>query len=338
MAMLLLSQTSMIAFVTFAVSLSLHASGYCRKLKASEILLKECHSTESLLSDALSAKYKVSITTDSLVSSYSYQNSPYVPSVLIGTRTPRQKRMVLFGSALMMVEYAMFGSLPVLGYVNGEISFLTMSVLVVSASFLAVLTLFVITTTLKSSFKEDDAACATLYFNVKDENWVASSDSALFSSSERMEIAIKWTKDVWFQILLAVLVWSCALTNLVSLPLNEWHGHSKVSWPDIIIIVSALSVCSQFFSVAMQVRVIRRTASSLEVQFAHPVNEKDADNAGAVTFDARIVVRKFADDIKQAFAKSRKECPTDAGVYYDFAIAGKDGGLVYGRIRAGAHV
>ncbi|KAJ8097162.1 hypothetical protein POJ06DRAFT_286573 [Lipomyces tetrasporus] len=233
--------------------------------------------------------------------------------------------MVLFVSAVMMST--------ILGHVNGEISFLITSVLVVSGSFLAVLTLFVITTTLKSSFKEDDAACATVYFNTKDENW-ASSDLALFNSSERMEIAIKWTKEVWFQILLAVLVWSSALTNLVPFSLNELHGHSKISWPVIIIIVStAMSVCSQFFGVAILVKVIRRNLS-LEVQFAHPVNEKDADNS-AVKFDARKVVRKFADDIKLAFANSRKEFPTDAGLYYDFAIAGKDGGLVYGRIRAG---
>ncbi|KAK9243181.1 hypothetical protein V1506DRAFT_568578 [Lipomyces tetrasporus] len=307
MAILPLNQICHVAFITFMASLFLHAGGSCcRKRKASEILLKEREgdSTESLLSDALSAKYKVSITTDSLVSSHSYQNSPYDPSVLIRTRPPGQKRTVPYGWALIILNYAMIGGQAVVSYVYGKMSFLTTSVLCVTASFLAVLIFFVVTTTaMKSSFKEDDAACITVYFNTTNENWAASSDSALFNSSERMEIAI------------------------------------KESLPDIMIMVStAMSVLSQFFSVAILVRVIRRSASSVDVQFAHPVNAKDAGNADAVKFDARKVVRKFADDIAKAFPNSGKGCPTDAGVYYDFAISGKDGGLVYGRIRASADI
>ncbi|KAJ8097694.1 hypothetical protein POJ06DRAFT_259749 [Lipomyces tetrasporus] len=338
MAILPLNQICHVAFITFMASLFLHAGGSCcRKRKASEIFLKERegYSTESLLSDALSAKYKVSITTDSLVSSHSYQNSPYDPSVLSRTRPPGQKRTVPYGWALIILNYAMIGCQAVVSYVYGKMSFLTTSVLCVTASFLAVLIFFVITTTaMKSSFKEDDAACTTVYFNTTNENWAASSDSALFNSSERMEIAMKWTKEVWLLTvqMLAVLIWG-------PLALNEWHGHSKESLPDIMIMVStAMSVLSQFFSVAILVRVIRRRTLSIEVQFAHPVNEKDAGNADAVKFDARKVVRKFADDIAKAFPNSCKGCPTDAGVYYDFAISGKDGGLVYGRIRASADI
>ncbi|KAK9324018.1 hypothetical protein V1517DRAFT_318520 [Lipomyces orientalis] len=327
MAILVLNQICLVAFLNFVASLFLHAGGSCRrKRKVSEIFLKQRYSTESLLSDALSAKYKVSITSDSLVSSYSYQNSPYDPSVLVRIRPPGQKRTVFYGWALIILNYAMIGGQAIIGYVYDKMSFLSTSVLCVTASFLAVRIFSVITTTaMKSSFKEDDAACATVYFNTTDENWAA---SALFNSSERMEIAMKLTKEVWLLTvqMLAVLIWG-------PLALNEWHGHSKESLPEIMTMVStAMSVLFQFFSVAILVAVIRRSASSLKVQFAHPVNEKDAGNAEAVKFDARKVVRKFADDIGKAFPNSRKEWPADAGVYYDFAIAGKDGGLVYGRM------
>ncbi|KAK9323691.1 hypothetical protein V1517DRAFT_319575 [Lipomyces orientalis] len=326
MAMLFLSMACTGAFTTFASFFYLHPSGSCRrKLKASEIFVKEPYSTESLLSDALSAKYKVSITTDSLVSSYSYQNSPYVPSILIGTRAPGHKITVLVFSTVTMLGYAVFGILVVLGHVNDKISFLTTSVFFVSASFWAVLALFVISATMKSSFKEDDAVCATVYFNTTDQNWVASSDSVLFNSSERMQIAIKWkwTKEVWFQILLALQLWTSVLS---------WTRQNRERLPGIMTMVSI--VCSQIFSVAALVSNIRRSASSVEVQLAYPVKEKDADNAGAVEFDPRKVARAFADQIAREAWNSPKEWPNDAAVYSDFAISGKYGGLVYGRIRA----
>ncbi|KAK9344200.1 hypothetical protein V1522DRAFT_437672 [Lipomyces starkeyi] len=271
-------------------------SGFCRRgLKSSEIFVKRLYTTESLLSDALSAKYK------------------YIQSV-VATRTRGQKRLAIFGSAMLM---QVIGS-----YRAGDSSFIIVAVsmiFTISCIFLGIYLL-------KSSFKKESSG-STAYFNATEENWVTSSDLALFNSSNRIEIAINWSGEVFSQI---VNGWVIVYVSAASIILNEGEGGRKKDKPGMVIIIfSAIAYCAEIESLVLFLWWKRRTVSVVEVQFAQAVSEKDADD---LQFDVGKLVRKFANDAAKGCGK---KWTASAGAYYDFAIAGEHGGLVYGRMRAG---
>ncbi|KAK9333033.1 hypothetical protein V1520DRAFT_333327, partial [Lipomyces starkeyi] len=184
-----------------------HPNVYRRRLKSSEIFVQGLDTTESLLSDALCTKYKVLIDSDGLLSAYSYENSPYIQSVVIGTRTRGQKRIAIFGSALLMV-LSLFGLLVMISYDAGDSSFVMGGVgmiFTISCIFLGIYLL-------KSSFKEE-AGGATVYFNATEESWVTSSD--LRYSSGRIEVAIKWSGEVFCQVVDKLLISGSALSIIL---------------------------------------------------------------------------------------------------------------------------
>ncbi|KAK9321083.1 hypothetical protein V1517DRAFT_327405 [Lipomyces orientalis] len=306
-----------------------------RRLKSSEVFIKGSYTAECLLSDALSSKYQVSINSDSLLSSFSYQNSPYIASLLIGTRTPGQKKMVLFAAAYFVVAYLVFSLLSISGYAIGNISFLISAVASVSMLILVTIFLFIGIVTLKSSFEEEDAAYATVYLNTTEENWVASSDLALFNPAEKVQVAIKWSMEL---LLYGPYICGILLSSFLQVIFNEGEGHHRdgLSVITIIpIILSALGICCGVVFLVLAVRTIMRTVPTVEVQLAKAISKDDADNVDMLEFDVGKVIRKFANDIAKDFADdSGQKWTTSTGGYYDFAIAGEFGGLVYGRLKA----
>ncbi|KAJ8101639.1 hypothetical protein POJ06DRAFT_68293 [Lipomyces tetrasporus] len=314
-------------------------TGSCRRhLKSSEVSVKGPYTAQCLLSDALSSKYQVSINSDSLLSSFSYQNSPYFASLLTGTRTPGQKKKVLFDAAWSIAWCLMVG-LPapavISGYAEGDISFLISTVLSVIMLILITISLFIGIVTLKSSFKEEDVACATVYLNTTEENWMASSELALFNPADRIQIAIKWSKEV---LLYGPCICALFLSGLSQVIFNEGDGHHKVTLSLMSSIIStivlALANCFGVVLLVLLVRMIRRSVPTVEVQLAQAVSKEEADNLDMLEFDIGKVVRKFANDIAKDFASNGNKWTPSAGGYYDFAIAGVDGGLVYGRMKA----
>ncbi|KAK9484846.1 hypothetical protein V1527DRAFT_181758 [Lipomyces starkeyi] len=302
-----------------------HPNVYRRRLKSSEIFVKSLYTTESLLSDALRTKYKVSIGGDGLVSAYCYEDSPYIQSVVIGTRTRGRKRLAIFGSVILMALYTLFGLLVMVSYGTGDSSF----IMAVVGMIFTISCIFLGIYLLKSFFKKETGA-ATVYFNTAEENWVTSSDLALFNMSEWIEVAIKWPGELISQLEnLWLHVWVTALCMIRT----EGEGRRKKDKPSIVaIIFSAIACCAQIASQVLYVWWMRRTVPVVEVQFAQAVSEKDADN---LQFDVGKVVRKFANDVAKGFGRSGKNWMAGSGVYYYFAIAGERGSLVYGRMRAG---
>ncbi|KAK9247931.1 hypothetical protein V1506DRAFT_531074 [Lipomyces tetrasporus] len=317
-----------------------HPKFYRRRLKSSAIFVKSLYTTESLLSDALRTKYKVFIDGDGLVSAISYENSPYIQSFVI-PRTPGQKRWsAIIGSAIFLVLYTLFGLVVIISYGAGDSSFIIATVGMIFSISCIFLGIYL----LKSSFK-NEAGGVTVYFNATEENWVTSSDLALFNSSDRIEVAIKWPSELFSQILNA---WLHVCGSGLSIILNEgrrkrnngmvtiiFSAIAKKKKPGMVtIILSAISCCAQIVSVMQPAKFVwwmRRTVPVVEVQFAQAVSEKDAD-ADILQFDVGKVATKFAHDIVKEFGKN---WTASAGVYTDFALAGEHGGLVYGRIRAG---
>ncbi|KAK9358039.1 hypothetical protein V1504DRAFT_494109 [Lipomyces starkeyi] len=277
-------------------------------IKVANVSHRWLYTTESLLSDALSAKYKVLINSGGLLSAYSYENSQYIQSV-VATRTRGQKRLAIFVSAMLMVQYTLFGLQVIASYRAGDSSFIIAAVgmiFTISCIFLGIYLL-------KSSFKKE-AGGATAYFNATEENWVTSSDLA-------------WSGEVISQI---VNGWVIVYVSAVSIILNESEGGRKKGKPGMVIIIfSAIAYFAEIASLVLFVWWKRRTVSVVEVQFAQAVSEKDADD---LQFDVGKVVRKFANDVAKGYGK---KWTASAGAYYDFAIAGEQGGLVYGRMRAG---
>ncbi|KAK9349841.1 hypothetical protein V1523DRAFT_139692 [Lipomyces doorenjongii] len=298
-----------------------HPKLYRRRLKTSEVFVKSISATESLLSDALRRKYKVSIDGDGLFSAYSYQNSPYIQSVVIGTRTHAQKRLAIFGSAMLMVLYTLFGLLVIISYGAGDSSVIIAAVCMIFTISCIFLGIYL----LKSCFKKE-AGGATVYFNAAEENWVPSSELALFNLKETMEVTITWNGELISQVLNCWLVtWSSALSII-----NEAEGLHKEEKPGTATrIFNAIACCAQSASAVLFVWHMKRTVPVVKMQFAQAVSEKDAE---ILQFDVGKVAIKFANDIAKELGK---KWTASAGVYYDFAIAGAHGGLVHGRMWAG---
>ncbi|KAK9326838.1 hypothetical protein V1520DRAFT_350379 [Lipomyces starkeyi] len=285
-------------------------SGLCqRQLKSSKIFVKGPYNTESL-SDALRATYKVLIEGDGLLSSYSYQNSPHYQSAAIATGNPRQKNYGLYGTVLFMAALATSLLAQIVSYVEGDNSFR-----IVATALIFTISLY-IGIIMKGSFKEDDAGCATVYFNATETNWVTSSDFAIFDSSERMEIPITWSVETLFLVVLGLFVWSNMLSNLAEVYRTKAIlGIFKI----VQAILMALSCGCYIVFLVLIVMTRRRTVPTIEVQLAQAVSDNGVDIADILKFDIRKVIRKFASDVAKEFASSGKNWMADSGVYYDFA-------------------
>ncbi|KAK9241836.1 hypothetical protein V1506DRAFT_444819, partial [Lipomyces tetrasporus] len=144
--------------------------------------------------------------------------------------------------------------------------------------------------TLNSSIEEEDVACATVYVNTTEENWVASSELALFNPADRIQIAIKWTNEGFSQVIF-----------------NEGEGHQNTMFHILTIISTmllAIASCCGVVFLVLAVRMMRRTVSTVEVQLAQVLSKDEADNVDMLEFDIGKVVRMFANDIAKDFANN----------------------------------
>ncbi|KAK9371644.1 uncharacterized protein V1513DRAFT_455030 [Lipomyces chichibuensis] len=311
---------------------------YRQHMQSSEVFVKRPYNTESLLADALNAKYKVLIDSDSLLSSYSYQPSAYFQSFHMGTPTLRDKRSVGHTSIMLFMAVILHRTFDVIiSYFNGDIS-----------SPIAAVTLIITIVTvylgiiMMGSLKDDDACCATVYFNATEKNWVTSSDVALFASSERMEISVKWSVEMLFLVVFGLYSWGRApLAPLYLEPMIEIFRTKAMPGIEVILVISktteiAIFCCMHISLLMKTVKKRRRTVPTIEVQLAQAASDKDVDNADILNFDVGKVIRMFVNDVAKEFPSSCKTWMANTGAYYDFAIAGKHGGLVYGRMRASA--
>ncbi|KAK9367921.1 hypothetical protein V1509DRAFT_624793 [Lipomyces kononenkoae] len=299
-----------------------------RHLKSSEIFVKGRYNTESL-SGALRARYNIFTESDALLSSYSYQNSPHFQSVAIASGNPQQKELLLYITVLFMTAQAM-----------GLLSLFTSAAKGVNRFPVGVLFTIILSYVgfiIKRTFKENDAGRATVYFNATETNLVTSSDLAGFASTERMEIPIKWSVETWF-LVVSVFFWSAMLSKVATIIRKGGIGSRKTSLSDLFLIFEAIALAiSCCIHVAILVQIVntrRHTVPSIEVQLVQAVGEQIVENADSLKFDVGKVIRKFANDVAKEFASSGKKWMADTGVYYDFAIAGEHGGLIYGRMRA----
>ncbi|KAK9247930.1 hypothetical protein V1506DRAFT_398145 [Lipomyces tetrasporus] len=284
-------------------------SGLCqRHLKSSEIFVNRPYSTESL-SDALSATYKVLIESDGLLSSYSYQNSLHYQSVAIATPNPQHKNLMPYITVLFMAGQAM----GLLGLVTNDAEDVNSFPIGVLFTIICFCMGFII----KGSFKEDDAGCATVYFNATETNLVTSSDFAVFASSERTEIPIKWSAETLFLVVLGLYAWSAMLSYVATMIRKGGIGGRKISMSDLFLILGAICIailcCSHIAILVQIVKTRRRTVPSIEVQLAQAASDKDVESADILKLDVGKVIRKFANDVAKEFARNGKKWMADSG-------------------------
>ncbi|KAK9326839.1 hypothetical protein V1520DRAFT_350380 [Lipomyces starkeyi] len=318
------------------LAFGIFATGICRRyLKSSATFVKRPYNTESLLSDVLNAKYKALLDSDSVVALYSYKPLKYFQYVVIATRPGDRRAVVVCGSIMVWMAHIAHSGLDLaISYFDGDYS----SPIAAVALIITIISVY-LGITMMSSLKEYDAGCVTVYFNATEKNWVTTSDIALFDSSESMEIPIKWSVEMLVQAVMGLCSWGRALSDLA--PMIEVYRTKAM--PDIAMILgSILNAIYCYWHVAnlgQVIRARRRAVPTIEVQLAQADSDKDVDNADILNFDVGKIIRKFANDVAndvaKEFANSGKNWMADSGVYYDFAITGEHGGLVYGRMRAG---
>ncbi|KAK9388466.1 hypothetical protein V1515DRAFT_614521 [Lipomyces mesembrius] len=143
-----------------------------------------------------------------------------------------------------------------------------------------------------ASFKEDDAGCATVYFNATEKNWVTSSDFALFASWKRMEISVKWSGEMLLPVVIGLFAWSNMLSTVASIIRNGGDGGRKEFTSDLFVIVGAIlgaiSCCAHIVMVVLIVKTRNRAVPTIEIQLA-------------------MVLRKFAKDVAKEFANNGKK-------------------------------
>ncbi|KAK9357687.1 hypothetical protein V1504DRAFT_413890 [Lipomyces starkeyi] len=302
-----------------------HPRSSFRHLKSSAAFVKGPYNTESLLADAASAKYKIRIEHDSPISSCSYTPSPYIPSVLIPPRTSRQKRKVLYGSVCFVVAYGLLSIVLVWGavgsYVNVNNSFPVDAVWSLSFGAIALVCLLLAIATMKSSSKEDDASCATVYFNSSEKNWAESSEVALFDSSEKIEISINFVQElVYISLPMFIFISPLLYIGTIShfLQVSGTVMYLQCLYRLLTGLVKTIRMTRQLF------------ISTVEVQLARSVSR--TEKVDVLKFDVKKVVRKFANDLVKK--NLGQNWMASNGAYYHFIIAGEEGGLVYGRMSA----
>ncbi|KAK9390164.1 hypothetical protein V1515DRAFT_636825 [Lipomyces mesembrius] len=155
--------------------------------------------------------------------------------------------------------------------------------------------------TMKSSFKEDDASCATVYFNCSEENWAESSEIALFNSSEKIEISINCVQDLLLFVYFGIMI--CV--------------------PPLLTMVYAIfcNTMSVIFYCGTAMFFLLLCVYLNCVQLARTV--ECTEKANVLDFDIKKVVRRFANDLAKEFANRGQKW-----------IASNEGGLVYGRMSA----
>ncbi|KAK9326557.1 hypothetical protein V1520DRAFT_351104 [Lipomyces starkeyi] len=321
-----------------------HPRSSFQHLKSSAAFVKRAYNTDSLLADAASAKYKVHIGHDARLSSCSYTLSPYIPSVLIPSRTSRQKRKVLYGSVYFVVVYGLLSIVLVWGavvsYVNVDNSIpvdavWSLSLGAIADCAIALVCLLLGIATVKSSFKEDDASCATVYFNSSEENWAESSEVALFNSSEKIEIAINCVEGLLVYVSLGIFIFGSPLLYTVDTSREKKRDRETAISLFLRGGAAGMSVGAlglYLTGLVMMIRMRRQICvSTVEVQLAPPINLECTEKADVFKFDVKKIVRKFADDLAKNLSQNWM---ASNGAYYYFIIAGEEGGLVYGRMSA----
>ncbi|KAK9349630.1 hypothetical protein V1523DRAFT_176639 [Lipomyces doorenjongii] len=324
-----------------------HPPSRFQHLKSSAAFVKRPYNTDSFLADAARAKYNVHIEHDTPLSSCSYTPSPYFPSTLIPARTSRQKRIVLYGSAYFVVTYGLLSIVLVLdavqSHVNVDNSFpadaaWSLSFGAIADGAIALVCLLLGHATMKSSFKEDDAGYATVYFNSSDQDWVESSEVALFNSSEKIEISISWVQEVLVHISLGILSLGSPLLYMVDTIFREKERDREIASSVILrncgtaMYIGGSSL--YLVGLVMNIRRRRQLISIVEAQLAQAVSLECTEKADVLKFDVKGVVRKFAHDLAKDFARRGQKWKASNGAYYYFIIVGEEGGLVYGRMSA----
>ncbi|KAK9376449.1 uncharacterized protein V1513DRAFT_438690 [Lipomyces chichibuensis] len=156
---------------------------------------------------------------------------------------------------MLMVQYILLGLLVIIIYRARDSSFIIAAVGMIFTISCIVLGIYL----LKSSFTKD-AGGVTVFFNATEENWVTSSDVALFNSSDRIQIAIHWSAEVFSQIINGcILVYVGAL----SIIFNKGEGCRKKNKDGMVIIIcSAIIYGATIASLARFVWRMRRTVWS----------------------------------------------------------------------------
>ncbi|KAK9327093.1 hypothetical protein V1520DRAFT_80710 [Lipomyces starkeyi] len=308
-----------------------------QRVKSSAVLVKSTYITE-FLSDALSTKYDVCMNSDALLSSYSYQPSSwYKSSAVVRIRSPEETRKMRSGYAILMAGYGVNSMIlacrALKRYVDGDEAFIIEVVSFACSLSSFLLFLLADIATVKNLFKPNNALRATIYFNTEDENWVKSLDAKAFNSSEHLEVSTKWVAvalclglaSIAF---LYIIVLACFAMRTVIFDKGE--AGSKVNLPLVYNVFNAAFACLGLVNTTKTTfRMIRRSVSTLDVQLAQSVREKDAERSDALKFDVAKVVQMFANDI----ANSGEKSIASVGTYCDFIITEPEGALVYGRLR-----
>ncbi|KAK9430953.1 hypothetical protein V1505DRAFT_369573 [Lipomyces doorenjongii] len=305
-----------------------------QRVESSAVFVKSPYTTEIRLSEALSTKYNVCMNADALLSSYSYQPSAYKSSALVRARTPEETRKFRSGLAILMAGYGLNSMIlacrALKRYVDGDEAFM-IEVFYFVSSLLSFLTVFVADiATVKNLFRRNDALRATIYFNSEDEKWVKSLDAKTFNSSERLEVSIKWVAIVLGQGFASISFLFCFFLECIAI-FDIGEGDSMVILPAVYCVFNAVFACVAFVNTTKTTfRMIRRSVSTLEVQLAQSVRDKDAERADVLKFDVAKVVKMFANDI----ANSSEKSIARVDAYCDFIITEPEGAIVYGRLRA----
>ncbi|KAK9426936.1 hypothetical protein V1505DRAFT_402818 [Lipomyces doorenjongii] len=278
-----------------------------QRVESSAVFVKSPYTTEIRLSEALGTKYNACMNTDALLASCSYQPSPCKSSAPVRTRTPEETRKFRSGLAILMAGYGLNSMIlacrALERYVDGDEFFMVEASCFVSSlsSFLAFL--FAHTANVKNLFRRNDALRATVYFNTDDENWVKSLVAKTFNSSERGSFD--------------QMGCYCALPRI---------GINLV----FILLLSGMYCDIRQMRTSQQdyLQDDKTSVSTLEVQLAQSVRDKDAERADVLKFDVAKVVQLFANDMSaNDIVNSRKS-------YCHFIITEPEGAIVYGRLRA----
>ncbi|KAK9320622.1 hypothetical protein V1517DRAFT_328903 [Lipomyces orientalis] len=308
-----------------------------QRVKPSAVFIKTRYSAESPLADALSTKYRVGINPDTLLSSYSYQPPSRKSSALIATPTPDHARKIRIGSAIFIAGYGLnsviLGCRAFKRYAIGDSSFIDEAVSCFSALSNVVVFVIMYISIRRNLLKRNDTGGATVFCGTELENWITSHDVTVFSTSERMEVAIKRVAILLCRAIASIAcLCSTILVCVDILAMIFDKGEPGLAIGSLIYdLVTATLAGVAFVKIATRtIWMIRRSVSTVEVQLAQPASEKDEESTDVFKLDVDKVVKKFANDI----VMNGNTHIASAGAYCDFVITAPEGGLVYGRLRA----
>ncbi|KAK9362841.1 hypothetical protein V1504DRAFT_447627 [Lipomyces starkeyi] len=150
---------------------------------------------------------------------------------------------------------------------------------------------------MKSSFKEDDASCATVYFSTSEENWAESSEIALFNSSEKIEISVNLVQELLVYVSLGIFIFGSPLLYMVDTFCEKKRDRETAISPFLLGFGTGMYVWCLWWYLTGQVMMIRMRrqlfVSTVKVQLARPVNLKGTEKADVLKFDIKKVVRNL---------------------------------------------